>query len=451
VAAVDLSEPAQGRSGCLWPLAAAGAALLAACLGALLVGRKSLDVEEAAAVTVGGSSFRDLLEHVAEDDPGQAVHLLFLHPVVRASDAEWAVRAPSVLALVLAVVLAYPLGARMFGRPAGLTAALTFATCAGAVGAAQQARPYALGLLGIVLSSLLFVRALERGSTSRWTAYALSAAALPLLHPAAAAVLAAHAAAAAVEARSNVRRLGGIAVALAVALPLVLVTVLDRDDAANGAPQLDLLDVAAGLGRGLGWNVALLAAGAAGIGLVAAGRVSGARLWNAVLAGGIALAPLLALLVAAIVLPVYPDYVLVLAVPGLALGAGALVAALPPRWATATAGGLTAAAAATLVLWYVSKPAEDWRAAARDAERRRSERETLVIVPERAHAAFAYYEPGARTWQRAYGEGAWVLVRAPGDAEAIELARRAVATPRYALAEQASYGDDLRLQHWVRP
>jgi mannosyltransferase len=352
---------------------------------------------------------------------------------------------------VLAVVLAYPLGARLFGRAAGLISAFALATCAGAVAAAQQARPYALAVLGIVLSSLLLLRALERGSTGRWTAYALSAAVLPLLHPAAAAALVAQAVAAAVEARSQLRRLSGIAVALAVALPLVVVTVLDRRDAVDGAPQLDLVDLAAGVGRGVGWNVVLLVAGAAGIGLVGAGRVPGAELWHAVLAGGLALAPVLALLVAALALPVYPDHVLVLAVPGLALGAGALVAALPTRWATATAAALTAAAAATLVVWYLSEPPENWREAARAAERLRGENETIVVVPERATAAFAYYAPGGRTWQRAQGEGAWVLVRAPGDAEAIELARSAVSTPRYALAEQTSYGDDLRLQHWVRP
>ena len=451
MAAVDLSERSAGRSGCVWPLAAVGAALVAACLGALLLGRKSLDMDEADAVSVAKSSLGNLLEYVARDEPGQAVQFLLLHPIARSNDAEWAVRAPSVVALALAVVLAYPLGARLFGRVAGLTSALALATCAGAVAAAQQARPYALALLGIVLSSLLLVRALERGSAGRWTAYALSAAVLPLLHPAAAAALAAHAVAAAVEARSRVRRLGGVVVAVAVALPLVVVTALDRRDAVDGAPQLDLPDVAAGVGRGVGWNIALLVAGAAGIGLVAAGRVAGAELWQAVLAGGLALAPVLALLVAALALPVYPEHVLVLVVPGLALGAGALVAALPTRWATTAAAAMTAAAGVTLVVWYLSEPAENWRRAARDAERLRAANETIVVVPERARAAFAYYAPRARTSQRADGDGAWVLVRASGDAAAIELARNAVATPRYALAEQTTHGDDLRLQHWVRP
>lgn len=451
MAAVDLSERADRRSGCLWPLAAGASAVLAACLGVLLAGRKSLAVDEADAVAVAGSPLRDLFDYVARSDTGQAVQLVVLHPVVRLSDAEWAVRAPSAAAFVLAVGLTYPLGARLFGRVAGLTSALALATCAGTVAVAQQARPYAFAVLGIVLSSLLFVRAFERGSTGRWAAYALAAAALPLLHPAAAAALGAHAAAAAVGAGREPRRLAASGVGLAVALPLVLATIVDRRDAADGAGRLELLDLAEGAVRGVGWNLALVASSAAGIGLVAAGRVPRSGAWQAVLAGGLALVPLLLLLVAALWLPVYPDRVLVLSTPGLALGSGALVAALPARAATAAAVGLTAAAAATLLLWYASAPEEDWRAAARAVARSRGERETIVVVPERARQAFAYYAPGVRTRLGASGDGAWVLVQAASDVEAITRARAAVRTPRYALAEQTAYGDDLRVQHWVRP
>jgi mannosyltransferase len=451
VAPVDLSERADHRSGCLWPLAAAGSAVLAACLGVLLAGRKSLAVDEADAVAVARSSLPDLLDYVAGSETGRAVQLVVLQPVVRLSDAEWAVRAPSAAAFVLAVVLAYPLGTRLFGRLAGLTSALAVATCAGAVAAAQQARPYAFALAGIMLSSLLFVRALERSSTGRWTAYALSAAALPLLHPAAAAALGAHATAAAVDSRREPRRLVAFAAALAVALLLVVVTILDRRNAPDGAGRLDIRDVAEGAAHGVGWNVALVAAATAGIGLVAAGRVRGAGTWQAVLAGGLALAPILLLLLAALWLPVYADRVLVLSTPGLALGAGALVAALPARWATAAAVGLTAAAAGTLLLWYASAPEENWRAAARAVARSRGERESVVVVPERARAVLGYYAPGVPTRPRASGQGAWVLVHAPDDVEAIRLARTAVRTPRYALAEQTTYGEDVRVQHWVQP
>ncbi len=449
MATLDLER--SGRAGCLWPLAAGAAAALAASLAALAAGRKSLAADEAVAVATAGRSLRDLLDHVVTADPGQALYLLVLHPVARLDDAEWAVRAPSAAAAVLAVALSYPLGAQLFGRLAGLATCLALATCAGVVAAAQQARPYTLALAGIVLSSLLLVRAFERGSTRRWALYALSAAALPVLHPAAAAALGAHAAAAAVRGRSEPRSLAGAALGLAVALPLVAVVALDRADAPDATDRLRLLDVAGGIATGLGWNVVLLGVGAAGIGLAVSGRVPGAERWSGVLAGGLALAPLATLLVAALALPVYGARVLVLATPGLALGVGAAVAALPPRWATATAAALAAAAVASLALWYASGPAEDWRGAASAAAAGQAQNETIVVVPERARAAFAYYAPNVRTWLRAYGEGAWVVVQAADDAEAIARARTVVVTPRYALAEQRSYGKDLRLQHWVRP
>jgi mannosyltransferase len=448
---VSQIEARERRAGCLWPLAAAAAAVLAACLGVLLGGRKSLAVDEAVAVSTAARPFRDLLDHVVSSEPGQAVYLLLLHPVVRAEDSEWAVRLPSAAASVLAVALAYALGTRLFGRLAGLTTAFVLATAAGVVAAAQQVRPYTLALLGIVLSSLLLVRAFEHGSTGRWIAYAASAAALPLLHPAAAAALGAQAVAAVVQARGAPRRLGGPAVGLAVALPFLVAVGLDRADAPGGSSTLSLSDVADGIATGLGWNFVLLGVGAVGVGLAAAGRVPGAALWSAVLAGGLALAPLAALLVAALAFPVHGDRVLVLATPGLALGVGAAVAALSARWATVTALILSVAALATLALWYLSGPVEDWKGATRAVAARQARNETVVIVPARAEAAVAYYAPGLRTWRRAYGAGAWVLVQAGSDAEAITQARAVVTTPRYALAEQRSYGDDLRLQHWVHP
>ena len=51
----------------------------------------------------------------------------------------------------------------------------------------------------------------------------------------------------------------------------------------------------------------------------------------------------------------------------------------------------------------------------------------------------------------ARGEGAWVAVVASTPSGAIAAARPSVPTPRYALLRQFRYGDDLRLQHWVRP
>ena len=84
-------------------------------------------------------------------------------------------------------------------------------------------------------------------------------------------------------------------------------------------------------------------------------------------------------------------------------------------------------------------------------ERARSARETVVVVPERSRAAFAYYAPYVSVIRYARGEGAWVAVVASTHAGAITAARPSVRTPTYALLRQFRYGDGLRLQHWVRP
>jgi len=67
--------------------------------------------------------FGDVVENALEHDPAQAGYLALLRPVVALSDAEWAVRAPSVVAAALAALFAYWLGAQLFGRLAGANAA----------------------------------------------------------------------------------------------------------------------------------------------------------------------------------------------------------------------------------------------------------------------------------------------------------------------------------------
>ena len=134
-------------------------------------------------------------------------------------------------------------------RVGGLVAGLAFAVNAGVIEASREARPYALGLLGVVLATLLFVFALERGGGWRWIPYAVIAAALPLTHPLAASVLAAHGAALiALRERPDLRR-AGIALVLGtvVAGALLAWMAADRFDAPDGAGTLDLADLGHGL------------------------------------------------------------------------------------------------------------------------------------------------------------------------------------------------------------
>jgi mannosyltransferase len=441
VASLDLR-----RGSRLWVLAPLAAGALAAALGLLLLGRKSLSTDEAFEVSLARRTLADVLDD-AGSRLGSSAHLLLIHPIARVNDAEWAVRAPSVVAIVLAAALLYVLGARLFGRLAGAVAGGALALHAGVVATSQLAQPYALAVFGVVLSTLLFVVALERGSAGWAVAYALSVALLPFLHPAATSIVAAQLVAAVVRDRRPSLTLLASAAGCAVAVPVLVVVGLDRSDG-NGA--LDLGDLAEGVAHAAGWNPVLVALAALGV-VFAAVRLREAALWKALLVGGLVLAPVVALLLAALVVTVFPNWALVVAAPGLALGVGAGVAGLAGGRALVAAGAVGAVAAVALVFQYRAEPAEDWRAAARAAELVRKPGETVVVTPDRARPAFEYYAPDMQTSRVARGDAAWVLVPAPSPEAAIELGRSVVPTPRYALRRQFRYGDALRLQHWIRP
>ena len=451
MAQVDL---AARRRRWTWTLAPLGAPAAAAGLGALLLARRSLGTDEAAALEAARGPFGDVVENALEHDPAQAGYLALLRPVVALSDAEWAVRAPSVVAAALAALFAYWLGAQLFGRLAGIVTAGTLAANAALVAASQQARPYALAVAWMVLVTDFFVRALERESAWWWALYAVSVVALPLTHPIAASVLLAHGAVL-VTAWRKVRArvaLPALAFAGVEAALLLAAAAVDRADTPDGTGGLELGEVTLAFFRASGRSPVLLALAALGIGALVAGRVPGAEHWKAVLVGALVVAPAAALLLAGTSLPVYPERALVACAPGLALACGAAVAWIPRReiaWASVAA--VAAVSAFWVVRWYAQPTAEDWRSAASAVAAGRSPRETVVVLPERSRPAYSYYAPSTPLTRRARGDGSWVLVRAADDTTAIEAGREVVDTPAFALREQRRFGDELVVQHWVRP
>jgi len=107
-------------------------------------------------------------------------------------------------------------------------------------------------------------------------------------------------------------------------------------------------------------------------------------------------------------------------------------------------------AVAALATAATRETREDWRAAARITQARTTARDTVVVLPARARAAFAYYAPGMRTGFVGRGEGVTVVV-AGDPATAAALARQVVAPPRYALLSVEAAGSRLVVQRWVRP
>ena len=427
---------------------------LALVLGIVALGRRSLDVGEAAAVAAAQGSFSDVVERALSDDPARAGYLALLHPVVGWNDAEHWARLPSVAAAVLAAVAAYRLGRRLAGRHAGAAASVLLATSLGVVLLSRTVGPLALALAAMLLSSALFARAVERGNAVWWAVYAVSAALLPLTHPIAAAALGAQILALVAARREVNLRLAvpAIAVATVECAFFLAAAAIDRADAADGAGALELGDIGTGVGRAVGWSPVV--AGLAIWGVLALFRRAdraGEGLWRPVLVGGLAVLPLVAILLAGIGLPVYPRTALTVAAGGVSLAAGVGLVSIRDRamrLVCLAAVGVVAVAA--LGMAAGQKPREDWRAAARIVRAKTTPRDTVVVLPERARSALAYYAPGVRTNLAGRGDGVTVVVVGDPDVAAA-VARQVIAPPRYALLSEEPAGSRLVVQRWVRP
>lgn len=105
---------------------------------------------------------------------------------------EWVLRLPSLLAMGLASMALARLGTRLFDRETGLLGAMVLAISVPGAYAATDARPYALGLLALVVATLLLVRWLDHGRPAAAAAYVIVAALVVYVHYLFAAALVAH-------------------------------------------------------------------------------------------------------------------------------------------------------------------------------------------------------------------------------------------------------------------
>lgn len=431
----------------LFALALGPVAALA--LGLTLVGRRSLTVDEAAALEAAGRPLAD----VVENDPAQAAYVALLSGVASLDGSEWAARLPSVAAAVVAAAATAWLGTRLLGRLGGAVSGLALALNAAVVAASREARPYALAVAAVALATALLTRAVD-GGAGWWALYALAALGLVLAHPLAASVLAAHAATV-YACRRRVRlayALPALGLVTAESALLLAAGALDRVDEADGTGGLQAGELGRGVLESAGGNPLLLGLAAAGVGLLALGWSHRDEQWAAVLLGGTILAPPAAVLAAGTVLPVYPEQALVLAAPGVAVAAARALLWIPVREGLVAGVLVTGVISAGLTVDRVAgEPAEDWRSAARAVAIRYREGDTVVVVPPRARAAFARYAPEVPTVLRGRGRAVWIVVHADDGADATALARASIRTPRYALLAQARHGAEVIVQRWVRP
>ena len=163
---IAVAERASTSGELAWRLAPFAVALGSLALGVVALGHRTLSVDEAASAAAAQDSLGTVVSRIVHDDPGQAGELLLLKLVGTAGDSELVSRLPSAVAVAVAAGLLVVLATLLLDRVGGLIAGLAFAADAGVIEASREARPYALGLLGVVLATLLFVDALERGGVA---------------------------------------------------------------------------------------------------------------------------------------------------------------------------------------------------------------------------------------------------------------------------------------------
>jgi len=356
-----------------WTFAAI-ASCLAGVLALLFLDAKSFWLDEAASVKYA-DPHRSLAQ-VGLADGGQfAVYYLMLHMWLRFGTSDAYVRVLSVIPAVLAVACIFILGRQLFGTRSGAIAAFALALNPFFIAFAQEARGYSLLLLASIVSTLFFVRLVQRaGSSVDLLSYVAASVLMMYTHLFGIFVLAAQAAALPFFDRRSMqwRRMAIAAVAI-----VVLLLPLAYSAYRHGAPSIDwipqvtpknVLGVFETLAGGLPLLLLYITLALYGVFRVFRNRADGAVPDGA--AVGLVLTWLLVPVVLAIIFselvkPIVVARYFIVCLAPLALFAGAILGRVRNP-ATFAAVSFLFVMLSALGLWhyYFHTPKEDWRGAA---------------------------------------------------------------------------------------
>ncbi len=150
----------------LWAAVAVGAVLRLIALG-----HKSFWLDEIASVVITrlpNQAFWSMLWHA---EGNMALYYVLLRLWLHFGVGEASVRVLSALAGITSIPLMYALGERLFGEARARVATIFFAINACAIAVSQEARGYSLLVLGVLASTYLFVRLIERPTIALACAY----------------------------------------------------------------------------------------------------------------------------------------------------------------------------------------------------------------------------------------------------------------------------------------
>lgn len=151
--------------------AVAAITVLAALLRFLHLGRESIWLDEAVSIWLARLNWQSFRWVVYTREANMALYYLFLHFWINLGESEVAVRSLSALAGVLTIPPFYSLCHRIFNTRVALIASFLLATNTFHIQYSREARAYSLVVLLTVLSSLTFIRAIERRGYVDWVWY----------------------------------------------------------------------------------------------------------------------------------------------------------------------------------------------------------------------------------------------------------------------------------------
>jgi DNA-binding beta-propeller fold protein YncE len=135
-------------------------------------------------------AFWDLIKGL----PPMTLYYVLLRFWLVLGDSDFMIRFLSVIPAVATIPVIYLLGSRLFGVRVGLLGAILLTINAFHIQYSQEVRSYSLLMFFVTLSSLFFVRGIERPSWGNWAGYVLASALAFYSHHFAALALLAHAA-----------------------------------------------------------------------------------------------------------------------------------------------------------------------------------------------------------------------------------------------------------------
>jgi mannosyltransferase len=391
------------------PVTVLGLTALAAGLGILDLGTKSLWLDEGTRVAIAGLDWSALWrEATVNGEANMSLYHWLLHLWLGFGQTEAAVRSLSVVAAVATVPIFHQVARRLFDNGVAAISTTLLVLNAFFIQYGQEAGGYSLVLLLVTCSSYLFLRALDRSTWRSWLLYGGVSASSLYVHFFAALVLAAHLmsllVALLISPSIQRRPIPVLKVAAAygliaaVALPILIFVFVGDRGQISWIPEISRSSIVAvfqslsgnnGMPLLVAYFLGCVVAFGSGIRMMRSGN--GLPLSHIFVPTWLAL-PVGVSLAVSLFKPLFLDRYLIVVLPALVLTVGFGISRLPTPGVRAIAlVAVLTLAGQGLIGWYRDYQKEDWRDAAAYVLHESEPGDAVIFYRPRNRNPFAYY------------------------------------------------------------